>query len=452
MFKEKYAIGKELRNKTRRSEHAKWTAPSTRPSVKQLIEQSNYDRLPELIPVRHFRMSGSAFVFYRATASIMARDLSSTPSSGIKVQTCGDCHLMNFGGFATPERHIIMDINDFDETLPGPWEWDVKRLATSFALAEREKNLGKNQTDEIVMELVLGYQNALNEFANMRLLDLWYLKFDLEEIARDQKDGEVKERLEKTLAKGRKETHDKVFYKMTSNNMGQFSITELPPLILHPFNLEESMEMIKMFFEQYKATLQPDRRLLFDQYHITDVALKVVGVGSVGTRCYVALMLNDNQEPLFLQAKEARQSVLEPYTSPSEYQHHGERIVQGQRVMQSASDIFLGWSTGPTGRHFYMRQLRDKKIAPNVETMNKEVLKIYARFCGRVLAKAHCKTNQGAIICGYIGHGDNFAKAIAEFANLYADQTEKDFEDFTKAIHSGDLAISEELDKGPVAV
>ncbi|TMI86142.1 MAG: DUF2252 domain-containing protein [Bacteroidetes bacterium] len=359
MFKEKYAIGKDLRSKTHRSEQAMWKPSRSRPSVKQMIELSNYDRLPDLIPVRHFRMSGSPFVFYRATASIMARDLSSTPSSGITIQTCGDCHLMNFGGFATPERHIVMDINDFDETLPGPWEWDVKRLAASFALAGREKNLGKNNTDEVVMELIRGYQNALNEFANMSFLDLWYLKFDLEEIAREQKNGEVKERLQKTLAKGRKQTHDKVFYKMTSDNMGKFSITEVPPLILHPFNLEESMEMIRMFFEQYKGTMQPDRRLLFDQYTITDVALKVVGVGSVGTRCYIALMLNDNQEPLFLQVKEARQSVLEPYTKPSDYQHHGERIVQGQRLMQSASDIFLGWTTGPTGRHFYVRQLRD---------------------------------------------------------------------------------------------
>jgi len=445
MFKEKYAIGKELRSKTNRSEHSVWTAPRNRPSVKQMIELSNYDRLPDLIPVRHYRMSGSPFVFYRATASIMARDLSQTASSGIIVQTCGDCHLMNFGGFATPERHIVIDINDFDETLPGHWEWDVKRLAVSFALAGREKKFSKSSSDDLVMELVAGYQTAMNEFANMSFLDLWYMKFDMEEIAREQKDGEVKERLEKTLAKGRKQTHDKVFYKMTSDNMGKFSITEQPPLILHPFNLEESMEMIKMFFEQYKGTMQPDRRLLFDQYHITDVALKVVGVGSIGTRCFIALMLNDNQEPLFLQVKEARQSVLEPYIKPSPYQHHGERIVQGQRLMQSASDIFLGWSTGPQGRHFYIRQLRDKKIAPNVETMNKDLLTTYARFCGRVLAKAHCKTNQGAFICGYIGKGDSFAKAVTNFANLYADQTERDFEEFVKAVRDGGLPVSQEL-------
>jgi len=445
MFKEKYAIGKELRRKTPRSEQASWPAPHGRPSVKKMIELSNYDRLPDLVPVRHFRMSASPFVFYRATASLMARDLSFTPSSGINVQTCGDCHLMNFGGFATPERHVVMDINDFDETLPGPWEWDVKRLAVSFTLAARDKGFSRTTADEIAKELITTYQNALNEFAHMNLLDLWYLKFDLEEIMSEQKDEDLKERLAKNLARSHKQTNDKVFYKMTSDNMGQFTITDQPPLILHPFDLEESKEMINTFFEQYKNTLQPDRRLLFEQYHITDVALKVVGVGSVGTRCFIALLLNDENQPLFIQVKEARQSVLEPYTKPSHYKHDGERIVQGQRLMQSASDIFLGWATGPQGRQYYLRQLRDKKISPDIGTLNKEFLVIYAQYCARVLAKAHCKTNQGAIICGYIGKGDRFAEAIAEFAELYADQTEKDFEEFKKAIQRGDLPVSEDV-------
>ena len=445
MFKEKYAIGKEARNKTSRSEQATWKAPHDRPSVKAMIDLSNYDRLPELIPVRHFRMSASPFVFYRATASLMARDLSHTPSSNLNVQICGDCHLMNFGGFATPERHVVMDINDFDETLPGPWEWDVKRLAVSFILAARDKGFSRNNAEDIVMELILAYQNALDEFSNMNLLDLWYLKFDLEKIMREQKSEALKERLAKNLAKGNKQTHDKVFYKMTSDNMGQFTITEQPPLILHPFDLKESMDMINTFFENYKSTLQPDRRFLLDQYHITDVALKVVGVGSVGTRCFVVLLLNDNSEPLFIQVKEARQSVLEPYTRASVYGHHGERIVQGQRLMQSASDIFLGWTTGPQGRHYYLRQLRDKKISPDIATLNKEFLVIYAQYCARVLAKAHCKTNQGAVICGYIGKGNRFAEAITEFAELYADQTEKDFEEFKKAIQKGELPVASDL-------
>ena len=444
MFKEKYATGKEMRGKVSRTEHSVWKVPPNRPSVKNMIDLSNYDRLPDLVPVRHFRMSASPFVFYRATASLMARDLSFTPSSGINVQICGDCHLMNFGGFATPERHMVMDINDFDETLPGPWEWDVKRLAVSFILAAREKNLNSNNARDIVMDLITAYQNALDEFANMNLLDLWYLKFDLEEIVKEQKSDELKDRLAKNLAKGNKQTHDKVFYKMTSDNMGQFTITDQPPLILHPFNLEESRDMINTFFEQYKSTLQPDRRLLFEQYHITDVALKVVGVGSVGTRCYVALLLNDDNEPLFIQVKEARQSVLEPFNKASIYGHHGERIVQGQRLMQSASDIFLGWTTGPQGRQYYLRQLRDKKISPDINTLNKEFLTIYAQYCARVLAKAHCKTNQGAVICGYIGKGNRFAESIAQFAELYADQTEKDFEEFKKAIQKGELPVAKD--------
>jgi uncharacterized protein (DUF2252 family) len=351
---------------------------------------------------------------------------------------------MNFGGFATPERHMVMDINDFDETLPGPWEWDVKRLAVSFILAAREKNLNSNNARDIVMDLITAYQNALDEFANMNLLDLWYLKFDLEKIVKEQKSDELKDRLAKNLARGGKQTHDKVFYKMTSDNMGQFTITDQPPLILHPFNLEESRDMINTFFEQYKSTLQPDRRLLFEQYHITDVALKVVGVGSVGTRCYVALLLNDDNEPLFIQVKEARQSVLEPFNKASIYGHHGERIVQGQRLMQSASDIFLGWTTGPQGRQYYLRQLRDKKISPDINTLNKEFLTIYAQYCARVLAKAHCKTNQGAVICGYIGKGNRFAESIAQFAELYADQTEKDFEEFKKAIQKGELPVAKD--------
>jgi uncharacterized protein (DUF2252 family) len=346
---------------------------------------------------------------------------------------------MNFGGFATPERHLVLDINDFDETLPGYWEWDVKRLATSFVLAAREKGFSKSDTDDLAMWLVSAYQDGMNEFSQMKFLDLWYLKFDVEEIASQEKNEEVKERLAKSIAKGNKQTQDVVFYKMTSDNMGKFVITDEPPLIYHPFHLEESMEMINLFFNQYKSTLQPDRKFLFEQYHITDVALKVVGVGSVGTRCFVVLLLNDSNEPLFLQVKEARQSVLEPYMGESNYKHHGERIVQGQRLIQSASDIFLGWTTGPQGRYYYVRQLRDKKIAPNIETMNKSILNVYAGYCGRILAKAHCKTGQGPLICGYIGKSDAIAKAITQFARDYADQTEQDYEEFMKAVRSGEL-------------
>jgi uncharacterized protein (DUF2252 family) len=449
MFKKKYDTGKEIRGKVPRSGHAKWKAPHNRPSVKKMIQLSDYDRLPDLIPVRHYRMSASPFVFYRATASIMARDLSYTPSSGITIQACGDCHLMNFGGFATPERHLIMDINDFDETLPGYWEWDIKRLTTSFILAAREKQFSEKTAEEVARKLLSAYQEALNEYSNMKFIDLWYLKFDLEEMAEQHKD-QARDPLAKMLTKVKNQTHDAAFYKMTIDNMEQFNITEKPSLIIHPFKVKESMDMIETFLDQYKNTLQPDRRFLFGEYKVTDVALKVVGVGSVGLRCYVVLLLNDNKEPVFIQVKEASQSVLEPYIKPSLYQHHGERIVQGQRLTQSASDIFLGWTTDPRGRHFYLRQLKDKKISPNVESMNKETLILYAQFCARILAKAHCKTNTGAIICGYIGKGNQFARAVTGFAKLYADQTEKDYEAFMRAIKSGKLSIAEDFELAEV--
>ncbi|PWT76661.1 MAG: DUF2252 domain-containing protein [Bacteroidetes bacterium] len=443
MFQDKYNLGKQYRNKVGRGSHADWRVPADRPSVVNMIGLSNYDRVPELVPVRHARMSASPFVFYRATASLMARDLSHTQSSGIVTQVCGDCHLMNFGGFATPERHLILDINDFDETIPGNWEWDLKRLAVSFVLAAREKKLNNGSGDDLVHAVVTSYQNAINEFSEMNFLDLWYLKFDIEELVQKSKSVELKARLAKTLSKVNKQSHDTVFYKMTSDNMGKFSITEQTPLIFHPFNVEESMDMINIFLGQYKDTLQPDRRILFEQYRVIDVALKVVGVGSVGTRCFVVLLLNDNKEPLFLQVKEARQSVLEPYIAPSQFKHQGERVVYGQRLMQSASDIFLGWTTGPLGRYYYIRQLRDKKISPVIETMDKNLLGIYAGYCGRILAKAHSKTAQGPLICGYIGKSDALADAFILFSRKYADQTEKDYSDFMKGIRTGEIHADE---------
>jgi len=277
----------------------------------------------------------------------------------------------------------------------------------------------------------------------MNFLNLWYLKFNIDDLIRKSKSDELKSRFANVQAKANKQSHDAVFYKMTSDNMGKFEITEQTPLIFHPFNVKESMDMINMFFNQYKDTLQPDRKILFEQYHVVDVALKVVGVGSVGTRCFIALMLNDNNEPLFLQVKEARPSVLEPFTAHSQFKHQGERVVYGQRLMQSASDIFLGWTTGPLGRFYYIRQLKDKKISANIETMDKSLLSIYAGFCGRILAKAHCKTAQGPLICGYIGKSDALADALIVFSRKYADQTEKDFSAFVKAIRTGEIYANE---------
>jgi uncharacterized protein (DUF2252 family) len=444
MFKEKYNAGKKLRDKTPRHSHAEWKVPSRRPSVVSMIEASNYDRLPHLVPIRHSRMTESPFVFYRATASLMARDLSTTLSSGITVQACGDCHLMNFGCFATPERTMVADINDFDETNPGPWEWDLKRLATRFMLACRKKNFRKEDERNITLELINSYQNKIREYSEMNFLELWYTKFTVEDIRKLSSSKKLQDAVERTIEKAEMLSHEKVFHKITQSAITRREITDHPPLIYHPANIEGHMESINQFIENYKSTLQPDRRLLLDQYKVIDMALKVVGVGSVGTRCYVVLMMNDNNEPIFVQVKEARQSVLEPYTQPSKYSHRGERVVQGQRILQAASDIFLGWSVGLEGRHFYLRQLRDKKISFNVDSYDKLGLTLYARLCGNILAHAHCKSAQGPFICGYIGKGEVFAEAICKFATAYADQTEKDYDDFMKAVRDGKLPVEKE--------
>ena len=443
-FQEKYAWGKNLRNKVSRNNHADWNVPSDRPSVTQMIDLSNYDRLPDLIPIRHFRMSKSPFAFYRATASLMARDLSSTLTTGINIQICGDCHLMNFGAFSTPERTMVADINDFDETHPGPWEWDVKRLATSFVLACREKNFNEKDSHDITMEFASTYRDKMNEYSKMDFLELWYTKFTMDDLRRISRSKRFQDRISKVLQKAETQSHEKVLYQITASTIAGHEITDKLPLIYHPFDMKEAKEMINQFMDKYKNTLQPDRKLLLDQYRVVDVALKVVGVGSVGTRCFVVLMMNDNDEPIFVQVKEARQSVLEPYTQPSFYGHNGERIVQGQRIMQAASDIFLGWSMGPGGRHFYLRQLRDKKISFDVYSYGKFGLTLYARLCGNILARAHCKSAQGASICGYMGQGDQFTEAICEFAVGYADQTESDYTDFVKAVKEGKLEIKEE--------
>jgi uncharacterized protein (DUF2252 family) len=287
----------------------------------------------------------------------------------------------------------------------------------------------------------------MNEYGTMNFLDLWYSKLTLEEIGRTAKTKEGKERVAKAIAKANDQTHDTVFYKITRETLGKIEITDQTPLIYHPLNVEESMQRIMAFMDQYKSTMQYDRKLLLDNYHIVDVALKVVGVGSVGTRCLVALMMNDNQEPLFLQVKEAQPSVLEQFTTPSEFKHAGERVVQGQRLIQSASDVFLGWATDREGRCYYLRQLRDKKMSVRLEQFSKGLLVSYAHICGNILARAHCKTAQGPFICGYMGKKDVFAKAICQFATGYADQTERDYNDFMRAIKAGKLEITDDTPK-----
>ncbi len=436
---------KALRQTTSRKAHAIFKLSSKRPSVTRMITDSNYDRLPNLIPLRHFRMSASPFIFYRGTASIMARDLSILPNTGIHVQAVGDCHLMNFGGFATPERTLIFDVNDFDETHPAPWEWDVKRLATSFVLAARHISLGNADAKNTARALTESYRESMAEYAGMNMLDLWYMKFDLQSIRDNAKSEKGKKLIDAAIAKAQKNSHQQVFYKITKNVLGMFEIAEQHPLVYHPFDVKKGKEMIIKFLGQYSATLQNDRNLLFSRYRVVDIALKVVGVGSVGTRCYVVLMLNEKDEPLFMQVKEARQSVLEPYTSKSGYAHNGQRIISGQRLVQAASDIFLGWSTGPEGRHFYLRQLRDKKMSPNIDHFDKELLTAYAVLCGRMLARAHAKAGDAQLLSSYMGRSNALDEAMSNFAVAYADQTEKDYDNFIKAIKTGKLPSSEEL-------
>ena len=375
-------------------------------------------------------------------ASMMAQDLSHLPYTNVMVQAIGDCHLMNFGGFATPERTLIFDVNDFDETLPASWEWDLKRLATSFVLAARDIQMKAIDAREMAWILSKSYRENMILFSQMNTLDLWYMKFDVEALKENAKNAEVKQFLSDAILKANKNTNQKTFYKITQNVLGKFSIADQLPLVYHPFDIHKAHEAILGFLDQYAQTLQPDRRWLFQQFEVMDVALKVVGVGSVGTRCYVALLMNKKNDPLFLQIKEARASVLEAYTVAGIYSHNGQRVVEGQRLVQAASDIFLGWSSSPTGRHYYFRQLRDKKIAPDPAQFDKTLLTAYARLCGRTLARAHAKTGNASIIAGYMGKGEMLDESISRFAVAYANQTEKDFETFKKAIRSGRLACS----------
>ncbi|MBS0027586.1 DUF2252 domain-containing protein [Chitinophaga sp. 22321] len=433
--------GKKIRDKVPRTSQGNFKLSSKRPTILQTISAANHDRVKDLIPIRMSRMSVSPFAFYRGTADIMAHDLSFLPHTQLQVQAMGDCHLMNFGGFATPERNLIFDANDFDETLPAPWEWDIKRLATSFVLAARNNHMRETDAQQMAVDMAVAYRNGIAEYSQMNTLELWYMKFEIQDLLNKAHNEKIKTMLKDAMDKAEKTTPQKELYKITQSVIGNFEIQDQHPLIYHPIDLVKQKDMVQSFLNFYSNTLQDDRRFLLSGYHVADVALKVVGVGSVGTRCLVALLMNKKDEPLFLQVKEARTSVLEAYTGKSKYTHNGERIVQGQRLVQAASDIFLGWSTGPENRQYYLRQLRDRKIAPDVEHFDKDVLAAYAGLCGRVLARAHVKTGPGDVISSYLGKADIMDEAIGKFAVAYADQTEKDYEGFLKAIKAGKFQV-----------
>ncbi len=433
-----YGLGKKLRETCPRESHAAWTPPKGRPDAVDLVLEAEKGRLPDLLPLRHGRMAKSAFTFYRGAALTMASDLASTPVSGLRVQACGDAHLCNFGGFATPERRIIFSINDLDETLPAPWEWDVKRLAPSFVVACRDNGLSEAVAKDVVLACVRAYRESMAEFSQLKTLELWYRTITAEELLAALPPARRKmlvKRIQKEQAKSRGE---ELFPKLAEHREGVAVIKDLLPTIFHteenpPGRVQKAFHDA---FTVYRGTLPHAYQALLDRFTLRDAAVKVVGVGSVGTLCMVLLLAAGDDDPLFLQIKEARASVLEPYAGASAFSNHGQRVVNGYRLMQPASDMLLGWSRGPK-RDFFVRQLRDMKLSPLVETFGKTEFSIYAYFCGRALALAHARSGNSAALSGYMGKSDVFDEAIASFAFDYADQNEKDHRVLMRAIKAG---------------
>lgn len=438
------AMGKSLREKCPRDAHAAWKAPNDRPDPLALMEEANNGRLPQLIPVRHGRMLRSPFTFYRGAALNMAVDLAATTATGIRVQACGDAHLLNFGAYATPERRVIFDVVDLDETLPAPWEWDVKRLATSFVLACRDNGFSEDIARDAALSCVRSYRERMAEYSTMRVLDVWYSSIDAEAVMASIRDEEARKRTQKRVEKARQRSvleHE--FPELAHTGGFHPEIKDNPPLIFHQHEQgrEDFNAHVQSAFASYRETLQEDRRLLLDRYKFMDIAVKVVGVGSVGTLCAIILMTASEQDPLFLQVKQAGPSVLEAYAGKSLHANHGQRVVHGIRMMQSASDIFLGWTEGQAGRHFYIRQLKDMKIKPMVEVFTPSVMVDYAELCGWTLAHAHARSGEPVKISGYLGKSDIFDKAIADFAVAYADQSEQDHAVLMKAVRAGKLEV-----------
>lgn len=442
---ELYAIGKSLRDKCLRESHAAWKPAVDRPDPIMLMEESNKGRMPKLVPIRHGRMLKSPFTFYRGAALNMAADLAGTPATGIRVQACGDCHLCNFGSYATPERRLIFDINDLDETLPAPWEWDVKRLAASFVLACRDNGFSEDSARDAVLSCVRSYRERMAEYSTMHVLDVWYASIEVDKLLPTIQDEEASRRFQKRLAKARERSvleHD--FPELATTNGLAPTIKENPPLIFHwrEQGHEEHSANVQKAFARYRETMQEDRRLLLDRFKLMDVALKVVGVGSVGTYCGILMLMASEHDPLFLQFKQARPSVLEAYAGKSLHSNNGQRIVHGCRMMQSASDLFLGWTEGDAGRHFYIRQLKDMKVKPLVEVFTPGFMLQYAEICGWTLAHAHARSGESAKISGYLGKkSDKVDEAIADFSIAYADQSERDHETLMKAVRAGKLEV-----------
>jgi uncharacterized protein (DUF2252 family) len=433
---ERIADGKKLRASLPREAHAGWSSPAGRPDPIAVLEESNAGRLSELTPIRYGRMIRSPFTFLRGSAALMASDLATMPSTGIKVQACGDCHLLNFGLFATPERNLVFDINDFDETHPAPWEWDLKRLVASIVVAGRDNNVADDDSQEAVVACVCSYREHLREYSKMSPLEVWYERLDVEDMIAMSPDTKTKKLREEYAEKARQRVVEHIFPKIVSTVAGQSRFVDQPPILFHASD-PEMEDRIREAMDDYRQTLSDERRVLLDRYRMVDHAIKIVGIGSVGTRCMIFLLFSEENHPLILQAKEARRSVLEPYTRASPYENQGQRVVMGQRLMQSSSDIFLGWVRGRRGYDFFLRQLRDMKFSVPMEGFEAAQLKRYAEFCGWTLARAHAKSGDSATISGYLGKGDQFDLAMGSFALAYADQTERDHNAMVEAVKTG---------------
>ncbi|MCU0260511.1 MAG: DUF2252 domain-containing protein, partial [Ilumatobacteraceae bacterium] len=438
---ERIARGRAARREVPRSSHADFRPSEHRPDPVDLLEHQAMSRVPELVPIRYGRMVASPFAFYRGGALIMAADMAGTPRSGLVTQICGDAHLMNFGVYASPERRMVFDINDFDETLPGPWEWDVKRLAASFEIAARANGFSGKDRARVVAAVVEAYRTGMSDLAERSNLDVWYARLDVEDLMRDLRDhmsSSARKRVQANIAKARSRDRLQALAKLTHVVDGRRRIISDPPLVVpidelagDVYSAEQINDLVRGVIRSYRQSLQSDRRHLLEEFQVVHAARKVVGVGSVGTRAWIALLSGrDDDDPLFLQVKEAQRSVLEDFAGASRYATSGARVVHGQHLMQASSDIFLGWEriTGVDGetRDYYVRQLRDGKGSAEVETMRPSGLAIYAKLCGWTLARAHARSGDRIAIASYLGTSDAFDRALVEFAAAYADQNERD--------------------------
>ncbi|MFZ3474205.1 DUF2252 domain-containing protein [Streptomyces sp. 4.24] len=433
--------GRAARKRVTRTSHGRWTAAADRPDPLDVLERQAADRVVELLPIRYGRMAASPFTFLRGAAAVMAADLAAQPDTGLTVQLCGDAHLLNFGLFASPERALLFDLNDFDETLPGPFEWDVKRLAASAAVAAREGGHGDDRARQSAQATARAYRSSMRRLAELGELAVWYQRFDTAELLPMIRETKLRSRVEASLARARRRTSLHALAKLTETREGRRHIVHDPPL-LEPLTSPDSRAVGEIFSE-YRDTLPEERRLLLDRYRFVEAARKTVGIGSVGTRCFIVLLTGrDEQDPLFLQIKEAGRSVLEDHLPADSHGHHGHRVVAGQKLLQAAGDVFLGWTTGPAGRDFYARQLRDMKGSADVETMTPVMLRQYAELCGTALARAHARSGDRIAIAGYLGNADTFDRAIADFALQYADQTAQDHALLTAAISDGAITAT----------